>query len=343
MKRLAFLVSFLLLAGAGSLAQALPICTAPGVGECAISDEVLTGQRWPAVRPLRIDEELLFDRDYRRVQGFLPIYREPFGELLETTDEGYSFVTVSQIVDDWAQIGEEQWVPVDVLSEELKPSRYAGVELPAGDLAFPMAWTLRHLRAATEPGGADSPLNPFLYRYTRVNVFSCVKVDGRCWYQIGKDQWVHQYNLAMFEPVPRPDEVDTPKWIGIDLYEQVLTAYEGETPVFTTLISSGLEEWSTNEGVFHVWLRRQRGDMSGAFQQPDFYFLQEVPWTQYFDGGIALHGAYWHDGFGFRRSHGCVNASIIDSNWLYTWSNDFWDWEDGHGISVYVYSTGVYG
>lgn len=341
MRRLLFTLALLLLP-AGQAALALPVCSAPGAGECAVSDEVLAQNRWPAVRPLKVDEELLHDRDYRRVNSFLPVYSEPFGELLETTDEGYSFVTVSQIVDDWAEIGEEQWVPVDALSEEIRPSRYAGVELPAAGLEFPMAWTLRHLRAATKPGGADSPLNPFLYRYTRVNVFSCVQVNGKCWYQIGAKQWVHQYNLAMFEPVARPAAVDTAKWIGIDLYEQVLTAYEGETPVFTTLISSGLEEWSTNEGVFHVWLRRQRGDMSGAYQQPDFYWLQEVPWTQYFDGPIALHGAYWHDGFGFRRSHGCVNASIMDSNWLYTWSNDYWDWENGRGIAVYVYTTGQY-
>jgi len=253
----------------GGLAQALPVCEAPGDGACVISDEVLASNRWPAVRPLPVDEELLYDRDYRRVEGILPVYEEPFGELLETADEGYSFVTVSQIVDDWAEIGEEQWVPLDVLGEEVIPSRYAGVELPAAGLEFPMAWTLRHLRAATEPGGADSPLNPFLYRYTRVNVFSCVKVNGKCWYQIGADQWVHQYNLAMYHPVARPEAIETQKWVGIDLYEQVLTAYEGDTPVFTTLVSSGLEEWSTNEGIFHVWLRRARGDMSGAFQQPD--------------------------------------------------------------------------
>ena len=344
MYRVALLIVFLMLLTAVGAAQALPlpICEGPDLSTCALSDEILANYRWPAVTPLKIDDNLLADRDYRRVSGILPIYKEPFGELIETTGEGYSFVTVSKIEEDWAEIGEEQWVPADVLSEEIEVSRYAGVELPQDGLEYPMAWTLRHLRAATEPGGPDSPINPFLYRYTRVTIFSCVRIEDKCWYQIGKDQWVHQYKLAMFKPVEQPEDVNTEKWIGIDLYEQVLTAYEGATPVFTTLISSGLPDWSTREGVFNVWLRRQRGDMSGAFQLPDFYSLQEVPWTQYFDGGIALHGAYWHDGFGFRRSHGCVNASLTDANWLYTWSNDFWDWEEGHGIAVYVYTTGDY-
>ena len=60
-------------------------------------------------------------------------------------------------------------MPADVLGEEIEVSRYAGVELPQDGLEYPMAWTLRHLRAATEPGGPDSPVNPFLYRYTRRN------------------------------------------------------------------------------------------------------------------------------------------------------------------------------
>ena len=130
--------------------------------------------------------------------------------------------------------------------------------------------------------------------------------------------------------------------MGIDLYEQTLIAYEGERPVFSTLISSGLEEWSTNEGLFHVYLRYERTPMSGAYQQPDFYWLQEVPWTQYFDDDIALHGTYWHDGFGYRHSHGCVNASITDAKWLYEWAADQWDYEEGQGMAVYVYSSGQY-
>jgi len=47
----------------------------------------------------------------------------------------------------------------------------------------------------------------------------------------------------------------------------------------------------------------------------DFYSLEEVPWTMFFDEGRALHGAYWHDSFGYRRSHSCVNLSITDAKW----------------------------
>ena len=338
-----FLVMLLLMVASGGMTRAIEVCAGPDAGPCGLNDDILLRFRFPDdVSPLRIFADAVSARVYHRVAGELPIYDAPNGKLVDTTGEGFSFVTVSQIQDNWAQIDEEQWVPLESLGEPVRVSWFAGVELPTGGLPFPMAWTLRHLRAASEPGGAQSPFDSFLYRYTRVSIFGCVRVDGNCWYQIGPDQWVHQYKVAIFHPIVRPEAVDTDKWIGIDLYEQVLTAYEGALPVFTTLISSGLPQWPTNEGLHHVWLRRQRGDMSGAFQLPDFYSLQEVPWTQYFDGGIAVHGAYWHDGFGLRRSHGCVNASLTDANWLYEWSADVWDREEGHGIAVYVYSTSDY-
>jgi lipoprotein-anchoring transpeptidase ErfK/SrfK len=138
--------------------------------------------------------------------------------------------------------------------------------------------------------------------------------------------------------------VDTNRWVSVDLYEQVMIAYEGTQPVYASLVSSGLNEWPTNEGLFHVYVRYPRTIMSGAEGQPDFYYLEEVPWTMYFDGDIALHGAYWHDGFGYRRSHGCVNLSITDAYWLYQWASSEFDLTvpADTGPAVYVYSSGEY-
>ena len=52
------------------------------------------------------------------------------------------------------------------------------------------------------------------------------------------------------------------------------------------------------------------------------YELPGVPWVSYFYShtGVAFHGTYWHDGYGFRKSHGCVNLSPKDSAWLYNWA-----------------------
>ena len=64
----------------------------------------------------------------------------------------------------------------------------------------------------------------------------------------------------------------------------------------------------------------------------------------YFDGDIGLHGTYWHDGFGYRQSHGCVNLSVTDAKWLYEWAADVRDFSDpdSKDLTVYVFSSGEY-
>lgn len=308
-----------------------------------LSDAELAAYPEPDVNPLVVNDNLLFDRQYRKVPAGLQIFNAPGGSLINTTG-GFSYVTIKNTQGDWSQIDEGEWVRTADLSSDVLISRFAGVELPQDGLPYPMAWTLRHLRPSATPGADESPNNPFMYRYTRVTLYTYVEIDGYRWYQVGKDQWIHQFNVAKITPIERPEDVDTNKWIAIDLYEQVAVAYEGDTPVFATLISSGLKDWPTNEGLFHVYLRYPRTSMSGAYQQPDFYYLQEVPWTMYFDGDIALHGTYWHDGFGYRASHGCVNASITDANWFYEWAADEFDFSISNdvGPAIYVYSSGAY-
>jgi lipoprotein-anchoring transpeptidase ErfK/SrfK len=67
--------------------------------------------------------------------------------------------------------------------------------------------------------------------------------------------------------------------------------------------------------------------MRGAFtaDRSDYYYLEDVPWTMYFDQARALHGAYWHNGFGVATSRGCVNLSPGDAQWLFHWAEEG-DW-----------------
>lgn len=313
--------------------------------ETGVSSDVIASYPEPNVTPLVLDDNILYDRIYRRANNPLTIYDAPGGNITNEYGVGYNFVTLNgQPQGDWAQISENQWISNSGLTEEVTISRFTGVLLPEEGLPYTMAWTLRHLRPSETPGGEQSDSNPFLYRYSRVSIYSTVTVDGYNWYQVGDNQWIHQFNVAKVVPIERPADVNTEKWVSIDLYEQVLIAYEGETPVFSTMVSSGLPEWSTNEGTFNVYLRRERTTMSGAYNQPDFYYLEEVPWTMFYDDDIALHGTFWHDGFGYRQSHGCVNMTITDSYWLFNWSADVRDFtvEDSPDLSVHVYSSGDY-
>lgn len=336
------------------LAMALPVTAAFAQQPCTeltecqgalgLPQSVLDAYPKPNVNTLPIDDSLIYDRLYRKIHGPVNITDAPGGNVVESLGAGFTYVTVNSLNGDWAEIDRGKWVPSSTLTDDVVISRYSGIKLPEETLPYPVAWTMKHLRPASVPGGEDDPNNPFMYRYTLVNLYTYVEVDGKRWYQVGPGQWIHQFNVAKVTPIAKPEGVETHKWVAVDLYEQTLVAYEDDKPVFSTLISSGLKEWGTNEGLFNVYLRYERTTMSGAEQASDFYSLQEVPWTMYFDGDIALHGTYWHDGFGYRHSHGCVNMSITDSKWIYDWSADEFDYSvpNDLGMNVYVYSSGAY-
>jgi lipoprotein-anchoring transpeptidase ErfK/SrfK len=104
-------------------------------------------------------------------------------------------------------------------------------------------------------------------------------------------------------------------WIDVDLTNQMVYAYEGDTVVNSFLVSTGAAPRLTVTGSFHIYERYVKANMWGPG-----YFLPDVPYTMYFYKGFALHGTYWHSNFGTPMSHGCVNLSIPDAEWLYYWS-----------------------
>lgn len=311
-----------------------------------VPDSQITAYPVPQVDALSIDTNRLNDRWYFQTTGKMDVFDAPGGTPIGALDAGFNFVTAIQKQGDWVEINPGQWAAASVLDESnWIVSQFSGVLLP-DEMPYPLAWSLINQYPASNPGGEPDESNPLIYRYTRLNLYTAVEIDGETWYQIGINQWTHQFNVAKVIPVTRLAEIETDRWISIDLYEQVVIAYEGDKPIFATLVSSGLPRWPTREGVFNIYFRRQRDDMTGGTPGDDFYHLEEVPWTMYFDEGRALHGAYWHDGFGYRRSHGCVNLSITDAHWLYEWvaevmgSRSSADREEGP--AVYVYSSGIY-
>jgi hypothetical protein len=169
-----------------------------------------------------------------------------------------------------------------------------------------------------------------------VEIFDAVQgEEDWIWYDIGNGRWVRQTYFSIVDVNPRPAEVGPDEfWTEVDLYEQTFAAYEGNRMVYATLISSGLNRWPTREGLFQVEdeNRFRQYKMSGAEGRKDYYFLEDVPYIMYFDlyNGIALHGTYWHDRFGYKHSHGCVNMTILDAEWTFNWSedapNDLWVW-----------------
>lgn len=113
------------------------------------------------------------------------------------------------------------------------------------------------------------------------------------------------------------------KTIFIDLSEQRLWTYERANMVKTYLISSGTTKFPTPTGEYAVSLKRDKTRMSWFYgpDNPDNYDLKDVPWVLTFKAPYNIHGAYWHNNFGRRMSHGCVNMSVSDSKEVYEWAD----------------------
>ncbi|MSR70695.1 hypothetical protein EXS62_01510 [Candidatus Kaiserbacteria bacterium] len=121
-----------------------------------------------------------------------------------------------------------------------------------------------------------------------------------------------------------PDTAPTTKHITVDLSEQMLYAYDGDTLFMQQPISTGLELTPTPPGTFAVFKKTPSRYMQGPIPEvsDQYYDLPGVPWNLYFTyGGAVIHGAYWHDHFGAPWSHGCVNLPPQKAKELYAWAD----------------------
>jgi len=123
-------------------------------------------------------------------------------------------------------------------------------------------------------------------------------------------------------------------WVEVSLSRQQLWAYQGDTPVMTTLVSTGLDPNPTAPGDYHVYWRMPMQTMqgytdSGGVDWGDtlppgggsFWIVPDVPNVMVFSlTGDCLHGTYWHHNFGNPMSHGCVNLPLQVAAWMYGWA-----------------------
>lgn len=159
-------------------------------------------------------------------------------------------------------------------------------------------------------------------KHARIFVDREVKHDGKLYYVDAEGRALSAATVRLVEKVDRPADVAAgDKWVHVDLAEQAITAYQGDTPIFATLVSSGKSGHDTPDGNYHVRHKYISITMSGDDPVDGYYEVEEVPWTMYYYGSYALHGAYWHNNFGNVKSHGCTNIAPADARWLYAWSS----------------------
>lgn len=274
-----------------------------------------------------LDESNVTRYTFYKVASNADVYDAPNGNITSNMGEGFYFVNVAGVRDGFGLLRSGGWIRMDQLKKTYA-SPFTGF-LFDKPMQYPIAWVLQTSIPAAKPGGVISLETKAIKRYTKLNIFKTVKVGDWNWYLVAPGTWIEQRKVAKVDPniLPdgAPDREDRAagiKWVAVDLYEQTLKVYEGNKLLAATLIASGIPPFNTNIGTFKVWQRIGSTPMLGAMGSPDAYNLPAVPFVMFFDKEISLHGAYWHDGFGFKRSHGCVNMTISDSRWLYEWVGD---------------------
>jgi lipoprotein-anchoring transpeptidase ErfK/SrfK len=184
-------------------------------------------------------------------------------------------------------------------------------------------WIFDLAEVHTAPGYQSPVTGEKLAREQVVSIYDMQPADGVDWYQVGLDRWVERRFIRQVRINTTPPEgVDNGRWIDVNLYDQTLAVYDNNQLVYASMIATGIKPFYTRPGVFQIKERLETDTMSGAFEadRSDYYYLEDVPYTMYFDGARALHGAYWRAWFGIPQSHGFVNLSIGDARWLYDWA-----------------------
>lgn len=128
---------------------------------------------------------------------------------------------------------------------------------------------------------------------------------------------VELQHVRIARRIARPKSVSAEQaWLHVDLGQQTLVAYRGDQPIFATLVSTGRDGFETPTGLFRISEKHKTRTMRGA-DSAGVFEVAEVPWTMFYRGNYALHGAYWHDDFGKVRSHGCINLAPLDARWIF--------------------------
>ncbi len=288
------------------------------------------------MKPEPFANSILPSQRYARLKDLIDVYSAPSmnSPIVRNVGDGFLFSTLNYSIESegriWYEMNYGEWVRAEDLTLT-KASEFTGMEIH-NTLERPFGWMVADYWYSLEPG-AEPPADAVkLPRYTFLEVYDAVEDDeGWLWYNIGGGRWMRQTYVSLVDPNQRPEGVGANEyWVEIDLYEQTFAAYEGDRMVYAGLVSSGLNRWPTWEGLFQVWDRHLKTKMSGAEGKIDYYFIEDVPHTMFFDNDIALHGAFWHDRFGYKHSHGCVNMPPRDAEWVFYWSegapNDLYVW-----------------
>ncbi len=260
----------------------------------------------------------------------------------ETLDPGFA-VAIAEEADArgarWGRTRHGEWIPMRELTP-FRASTFHGDAIAPGS-ALDMAWVVADAASVySTPIVSGKPAHKRA-RFERVTWHEerAAAHGGSAMVRVSDDgatpeQWMRARDLAHPTLAAPPDAASgatsTATWIDIDLGAQTLVAYEGARPVFATLVSTGRgpagDAAATPEGIHRIGAKLSSNDMDSLEPDPedatadDTGTIDDVPYVQYFDHGIALVGAFWHRDFGRPHGRGSVSLAPKDAAWLFAFT-----------------------
>ena len=222
--------------------------------------------------------------------------------------------------------------PADAVTITKAPE-FKGVEL-VGEMQLPLAFSLMKEAGIYESKDKKTfGIKDRFKKQTAIRLLASdaagyeeIKTGGITYLPTADGRYVRASDINKAEKAAPPADLKPgEKWIDVSIKNETLVAYEGDKPVFATLISAGKDgttpkgPFATVQGTFRVREKHIAATMDGD-TAGELYSIDDVPYIQYFHSSYALHGAFWHGEFGRVRSHGCVNLSPADSKRVFMWT-----------------------
>ncbi len=258
----------------------------------------------------------------RQVPGDLTLEQEAF--------EGFKIAWTKEIQDGdrtFVVTPDLALIPKDRIKPYSSPDT-KGVNLREQPMKFPLgyAW-LEDAPIFERTSEGLQETDRVLTRHGFVELTGKLRTQkGKLFAELSDGMFVRQNALTTIKPYKTlPKDIGAhDKWISVRVTHGFFIAYEGLTPVYVGPISPGIDgianrPHATPRGRFIVRAKRISVMMDGN-DRGKYWRVDDVPFTQFFKGSLALHAAWWHDDFGRPKSHGCVNLPPADAFWLWSWS-----------------------
>jgi hypothetical protein len=221
------------------------------------------------------------------------------------------------------------FIPYQVIGGVGGPDFQGGALEATATLPIAFAASRHGVAAYTRTPDGRMRRGGMLERGAQLSIASEETIGTTVYYVAADGRAVRREDVRRIEVLARPSQIGpNDKWIDVNLSGQYIVAYEGDRPVYATLISSGKPQrpdpetnFLTPTGLFRIRAKHIATAMDGDVASDGPYSIEDVPWVMFFQNSYALHGAFWHDAFGYPHSHGCVNLAPRDAHWIFDWSD----------------------